>query len=138
MPILHFVNHKEKTVFARIIGDIPTNEVISSLRKLGESSKVPDNYNILIDLRQCRKSRSYDDAQRILDAWSFASSKYSQKCVFLASETVFWGEIRMTAALAELKGYDAHATQSEDEACELLGITTLPSDEQFARDGFEL
>ncbi|MEJ2656992.1 MAG: hypothetical protein P8012_07310, partial [Desulfobacterales bacterium] len=85
MPILHCVNHKEKTVFARIIGDVPTSEVISSLHKLGESSKVQNNYNILIDLRQCRKSRSYDDAQRILDAWTFASSKFSQRIVFLAS-----------------------------------------------------
>ena len=44
----------------------------------------------------------------------------------------------MLAALAQIKGYDTHATRSEKEACELLGIKSIPSDEQFAQDGFQL
>ncbi len=138
MPILHLINHEKKIVFARIVGDIPTDEVVDCLLKCGKSSKIPENYNILIDLRFCSKSRSYEDAKKIIDAWTFASNKFAKKCIFLATETLFFGEIRMTATLAELKGYDAHAVPTENEACRLLGITTFPSDEQFDADGFEL
>lgn len=138
MPILHLVDHENRTVFARIVGDIPTGDVIDNLCRLGASSQVPDHYNMLIDLRYSATVRSYAEGRSIIQAWSFATNKYAKKCVFLASEPTGFGAVRMTTTLAEIAGYDAHAAHSEEEACQLLGLSNLPTDEQFNQNGFEV
>lgn len=137
MPFQHLVSPKDNTVFTRVIGDVSTEEVVGDIRKFGESSKIPDNFHILIDLRQSVRLRSYDAAKRIVDAYAISLGKFSNKIVFLALEVAFYGASRMTATLAEMKGYDAHATKIEEEACKLLGIKSFPSEEQFLKDGFE-
>jgi hypothetical protein len=120
------------------VGKIPTKEVIANIRKLGESSKVPDYLNLLIDLREGKRINNYNEAERIVDAYSYALEKHSRKVVFLAFHTACYGTSRMLASLAQAKGYDAHTAKNEEEACELLGIKSIPSGEQFAQDGFEL
>lgn len=138
MPFRYFVNQEDDMVFTRVVGHISAEDVIAHLRKLGISSKIPNNLNLLIDLRESKTVRNYDDAERIVDAFSYASEKHSCKVVFLALETALYGSSRMISSLAQTKGYNAHATKSEEEACKLLGIQSIPSDEQFDQNGFEL
>ena len=138
MPLLHIANQEENTVFVRVIGEVQTEDVVDAINKFGKSPKIPNNFNVLIDLRQSKRSRDYDNAKRIVAAMASYPEKYSAKIVYLASGDVYFGASRMTATLAEMEGYDAHVTRSEEKACELLGVKSLPSDEQFATDGFEL
>jgi hypothetical protein len=138
MPYLHLVNQEEDIVFARPAGEITTEEVIANLRRLGESLKIPNNLNFLLDLREGGTARYYDDAERIADAYAYASGKFSHKVVVLAFETALYGSSRMIASLAQMKGYDAHAVKTEEEAYELLGIKSIPSNEQFDQNGFKL
>ena len=138
MPFQYFVNQEDDMVFARVVGHISADDVISHLRKLGISPKVPNNLNLLIDLRESKKARNFGEAERIVDAYSYALEKHSRKVVFLALDTALYGSSRIITSLAQTKGYNAHSTKSEEEACELLGIQSFPSDEQFNQNGFEL
>ena len=138
MPLLHIVNLEENTVFVRVVGEVQTEDVVDTIDKFGKSPKIPNNVNVLIDLRQSKRARNYDNANKIVDTMGNYPEKYSAKIVYLASGDAYYGASRMTATLAEMKGYDAHVSRSEEEACGLLGVKSIPSDEQFATDGFEL
>lgn len=137
MALIHFISDKDGTLFIRSVGNIPTEEVILAVQEIGRSKKIPAEFNIVVDLRQSKQLRSYDESQRIVDSYRSTLGKF-QKIVYLASSDALYGVTRMISTLAEIKGYDAHATKSEKEVCELLGIKSLPTDEQFIKEGFKL
>jgi len=117
---------------------IVTVEKVVGLIKQFKTLDINPPKGILIDLRWRTNLLGHDEAQKIVRVYLNAPEFFRGRIVFLSTTTGQYGTSRMVATLAEINNYDAHAAKDTMKACELLGIKSIPSDEDYARDGFEV
>ena len=138
MPFLHLINHEKTVVFSQVVGTVSFEDITTSLINLGNSPDIPDNYHFLIDIRRCKIMQSFEQAQTIVNTWKLSKNKFSQKVILLATTPALYGEMRMTATLAQIRGFNATVAGSESEACSLLDLSEFPTNEQFDNEGISI